>query len=90
MEIPNLEQYVTIFPKGSGTGPDPKRVRKIPDQAGNSQHSYMLTDLFVFSVWLESAWQFVAISGETIYLSTDSAIQLPICSTYMYMYLQLF
>ena len=29
MKIPNLEQYVAIFPKGTGTGPVPKRVRKI-------------------------------------------------------------
>ena len=30
VKIPNLEQYVAIFPKGTCTGPDPKRVRKIP------------------------------------------------------------
>ena len=30
MKIPNLEQYVAIFPKGTSTGPVPKRVRKIP------------------------------------------------------------
>ena len=30
LKIPNLEQYVAIFPKGAGTGPVPKRVRKIP------------------------------------------------------------
>ena len=32
MKIPNLEQYVAIFPKGTGT--KPKRVRKIPDGIG--------------------------------------------------------
>ena len=31
VKIPNLEQYVAIFPKGTGTGPVPIRVRKIPD-----------------------------------------------------------
>ena len=31
VKIPNLEQYVAIIPKGTGTGPVPKRVRKIPD-----------------------------------------------------------
>ena len=30
-KIPNLEQYVAVFPKGTGTGPVPKKVRKIPD-----------------------------------------------------------
>ena len=30
VKIPDLEQYVTIFPKGTGNGPVPKRVRKIP------------------------------------------------------------
>ena len=30
MKIPNLEQYVAIFPKGAGTGHVPKRDRKIP------------------------------------------------------------
>ena len=32
VKIPNLEQYVAIFPKGTGTctGPVPKKVRKIP------------------------------------------------------------
>ena len=31
VKIPNLEQYVAIFPKGTGIGPIPKRVRKIPE-----------------------------------------------------------
>ena len=31
VKIPNLEQYIAIFPKGTGTGPIPKRVRKIPE-----------------------------------------------------------
>ena len=31
LKIPNLEQYAPIFPKGTGTGPIPKRVRKIPE-----------------------------------------------------------
>ena len=31
MKIPNLEQNVAIFPKGTGTRPVPKRVRKIPE-----------------------------------------------------------
>ena len=30
VKIPNLEQYVAIFPKGTGTRPIPKKVRKIP------------------------------------------------------------
>ena len=30
VKIPNLEQYVAIFPNGTGTGPVPKRVRNIP------------------------------------------------------------
>ena len=30
VKIPNLEQYVAIFHKGTGTGPVSKRVRKIP------------------------------------------------------------
>ena len=28
LKIPNLEQYAPIFPKGTGTGPIPKRVRE--------------------------------------------------------------
>ena len=31
VKISNLEQYVAIFPKGTGTGPIPKSVRKIPE-----------------------------------------------------------
>ena len=38
VKIPNLEKYVAIFPKGTGTGPVPKRVRKIPAQADPSLH----------------------------------------------------
>ena len=33
MKIPSLEQYVAIFPKGTGTGPVPKSVRKIHEWA---------------------------------------------------------
>ena len=30
MQIPNLEQYVAIFPNATGTGPVPKRSEKNP------------------------------------------------------------
>ena len=64
--LTNLEQYVAIFPKGTGTGPVPKRVRKIPasqlfcqqeswrDQfLHNLQQSWVLVVAESWKSWLE-------------------------------------
>ena len=42
VKIPNLEQYVAVFPKGTGTEPVPKKVRKIPALVNNSDSLVML------------------------------------------------
>ena len=62
VKISNLKQYVAIFPKGTGTGPVPKRVRKIPVQP-HENFAMKWETLNFFFFWPNSLVQSARIIG---------------------------